>query len=541
MPTPKYTPGAQLFPISLVAPGFKGLTLEAAASTLSPEWAIELDNAVFDANGRPSARLGWTTETATPTADVYMRIFEYYKADGTSEIIFSSDSDIDNTTSAPASIKGALTITDGNIKFVNFNDKCIAFGIGTGGIPAVYTGTTFADITVNSGTAPTSGIGTSAFGRLWAVDTDGKTLRYSALLDETRWAVADGGGSINFSQVWPSGQDDIVAVEEFSGNLIVFGSRNTVILTDGAGAALGVDPTDLYVSDTIPGLGLLTQFGVCRAMGDLWLLTNEGVTSLGRELVQKSTEFTNLTRQVQSQVQEWISQESDINDISLVYHPDKSFVLLNFPTPNKQVCFDTRSPMEDGTYRLTTWSADLQALAYNRSGKKLQGSLTGVVGEIFNYSGSQDDTSNYIFSYESGWLDLGAENNLYLKFVKRMTSFVLVEANVTVNHSIEYDFGTKSFSFANTAARARTIQWGLFEWSDGSATSAGGVYDTSDANAVAGVDIAEWGGGAAIRTIDVQPRSGGQYIKVGVNLNTNAGTFALQQINLYAKVGRLAT
>jgi hypothetical protein len=317
MPTPKFTPGAQLFPINLTAPAFNGLTLEASGSTLGVEWATVLDNAVFDAQGRPAARKGWTTETGTPTADIYMRIFEYYKADGTSELIFSSDTDIDNDTTTPTSIKGALTITDGNIKFANFNDKCIGFGIGTDGIPAVYTGTTFADITVNSGTAPTSGIGTSAFGRLWAVDTDGKTLRYSALLDETRWAAADGGGSIDFSKVWPAGQDDIVAVEEFGGNLVVFGSRNTVIMTDGAGAALGVEPTDLYVSDTIPGLGCLTQFGVCRAQGDLWLLSPEGVTSLGRELQQKSTSFTNLSKQAQSQVQNWGNSEGDINDITM--------------------------------------------------------------------------------------------------------------------------------------------------------------------------------------------------------------------------------
>jgi hypothetical protein len=509
MPTPKFTPGAQLFPINLTAPAFNGLTLEASGSTLGVEWATVLDNAVFDAQGRPAARKGWTTETGTPTADIYMRIFEYYKADGTSELIFSSDTDIDNDTTTPTSIKGALTITDGNIKFANFNDKCIAFGIGTAGKPAVYTGTTFADITVNSGTAPTSGIGTSAFGRLWAVDTDGKTLRYSALLDETRWAAADGG--------------------------VVFGSRNTVIMTDGAGAALGVEPTDLYVSDTIPGLGCLTQFGVCRAQGDLWLLSPEGVTSLGRELQQKSTSFTNLSKQAQSQVQNWGNSEGDINDITMEYNPEDSFVLLNFPTVNKQVCFDTRSRLQDGTYRLTTWSADTQTIHYNSFAKKLQGSLTGTVGEIFNYSGSTDDTVAYIFGYESGWLNLGEENNLYLKFVKRMTSFVLVEANVTVNHKVEYDFGTKSFTLSKLAERARVIEWGLAEW------GSNGVYSTADSSAVAGEDIAEWGGGASIRTLDVQPKSGGQYIKVGITVNTNSGTFALQQINLYAKVGRINT
>lgn len=542
MPTPKSTPGALLFPINLTAPAFNGLTLEASGNTLGPEWATELNNAVFDSTGRPSARKGWVTETSSADSEIILRIFEYFKADGTSEILFSTDDDINKTVDNPASVKGSLTITDGNIKFVNFNDKCIAFGIGTGGVPAVYTtGGTFADVAAASGVRPTGRVGTAAFGRIWGVDTDGKTIRYSALLDETKWSTSDGGGIIDFSNVWPAGQDSIVAIEEFGGDLIVFGSRTTVIMTDGAGSALGIEPDDMYVSDTIPGLGAVTQFAITRAVGDLWLLSNQGVTSLGRELQVKSTEFTNLSKQVQTQTIDWLATEVDEDDITMEYSPENSFVVLNFPTSDKQVVFDVRAPLGDGTYRITTWTSDLQTCHYNHSLKKLQGSLTNTVGEIFNYGGSLDKTANYIFSYLSGWLNLGEEQNLYLKFVKRMTSFILVEANVTVSHTVQYDFGTSKFTVDVLASRARAIEWGQFEWSDGSSGSEGGVYNVDDASAVAGVDIAEWGGGATIKTLDVAMKSGGQYIKVGLSVNTNAGTFSLQQINLFAKVGRLAT
>lgn len=541
MPTPKFTPGAVLFPINLTAPAFNGLSLEASGQTLGPEWATKLDNAVFDSSGRPAARKGWTTETTSADNELYMRIFEYYKADGSSELLWSSDSDINKTVANPASVKGSLTISDGNIKFVNFNDKVIAFGIGTGGIPTVYTGTSFADVAVNSGTRPTGGIGTAAFGRLWVTDTDGKTIRYSALLDETRWATADGGGTIDMSNVWPAGQDDIVAIEEFGGDLIVFGSFNTVIMTDGRGSALGIEPLDLYVSDTIPGLGAVGQFAITRAVGDLWLLTNHGVTSLGRELQQKSTEFTNLTKQVQTQVLQWVKDATQTNDITLAYSPSESFVVLIFPDSDKQIVFDVRATLGDGTYRLTTWTSDLQTATFNRKLRKLQGSLTGTVGEIFNYSGSKDNDNNFIFSYLSGWLNLGEELNLYLKFIKRMTSFVLVEANVTIISEVQYDFGQKTFQVSKLATRAKTIEWGQFEWSSGVADATGGVWNKDDASAVAGVDMAEWGGGAHVQTLDVAMKSGGQYIKVGLSVNTNAGTFALQQINLFAKVGRLAT
>jgi hypothetical protein len=512
------------------------VNLEQQASILGREWATVLDNAVFDDAGRPATRKGWTTITGTAGSGVIMRVFEYYKADGTSELIASTDANIyDSLSATPTAIEGTLTITDGNIKFVNFNDKVIAFGIGTGGIPAVRTTGNFADITVNSGTAPTSGIGTSAFGRLWAVDTDGKTLRYSALLDETRWDSANGGGSIDMSQVWPSGQDDIVAVEEFQGDLVIFGSNNTVVATDGAGSALGIEPTDLYVSDSIPGMGALSQFGIVRTIGDLWVLTDTGVVALSRELVQKSTPVTNLSKNQQSQIIQWIGDETDINDITAAYSPKHSFVVFNFPTSNKQLVYDTRLPLQDGTYRATTWTSDLQTCSYERSGKRLIGSLTGVVGEAMNYANFSDNGTAFIFDYESGWLDLGEELNILLKFVKRLTSFVFVQQSTAVTHKVEYDFGTSIFSVQKSITGGKVAEWGLFEW------GSNGVYNVNDTQAVAGTDVAEWSGSVSIKTLDAPLGGGGQYIKVGIAVNTSSGSFALQQLNLYAKVGRLAT
>ena len=348
----------KLIPLSLVAPAFKGLNLENAGGILDPAWATTLDNIVFDSTGRPSARKGWSTVHDSASAEVVKRIHEYRKADGTATTIYSTDSDIYETTTSK---KGTLTITDGNIMFSNFNDKVVAFGVGTGGIPAVKSGTgNFADITVASGTAPTGGVGTSAFGRLWGVDSDGKTVRYSALLDETRWDTANGGGSIDFSKVWPTGQDNVVAISEFGGDLVVFGSRNTVILTDGAASTIGIDPTTLYVADTLPGIGAVSQFAMCRAAGDLWVLTTAGIVGLKRELVQRSTPVNNLSRHVQSQTVTLTAAESNNDDITMVYNPKDSFVLAIFPTSNLHLCFDTRAPMEDGAFRCSTWSGDLQ-------------------------------------------------------------------------------------------------------------------------------------------------------------------------------------
>lgn len=535
MPTPQFTPGAQIVPININNPAIFGLNTEEAGAILSDQWATVLDNAVFDASGRPSARKGFLSLTTSAGSGVVRRIFEYFQADSTSEVIYATDVAIYRDTTTATAIHGSLTITDGNIKFVNFNDKVIAFGVGAGGIPAVRTVANFVDIVVNSGSAPTSGIGTSAFGRLWGVDVDGKTIRFSAILDETRWDSADGGGFIDMSQIWPAGQDDIVSIEELGGNLIIFGSNNTVILTDGTESTLGIDPLAMFVSDTIPGQGAISQFAITRSAGDLWVLTPTGIIALRRELVQRSTPITNLSRHIQTEIISAIEAETNFDNITLEYSPKEALIIAVFPNTDRQFTFDTRVPMQDGTFRATTWSADVQTISYIRESRDLFGSLTAVVGEVFKYTATEDNEQPFSFEYESGFLDLGDELNSFLKFVKRITAYVFIGANIVISYKLEYDFGLKEFIIQNSAAGGRVSEWGTFEW------GTNGVYDINDPLAVAGTDIAEWSGSIALRTIDAPGKGGGQYLKVGLSLDTNSGEFALQQFNLYAKLGRLAT
>ena len=543
MPTPKFSPGAQLIPLSFTAPAFHGLNTEQGGTVLQQNWATILNNAVYDESGRPASRKGWRTLTGTPGTGVGMRIFEHYQADKTSTVIWSTDSDIYNNTSTPASIKGTLTITEGNIKFVNFNDKCIAFGIGTGGLPAVRTSGNFADITVNSQSTvgpsdPDGTIGTAAYGRIWVADPDGHTLRYSALLDETRWADADGGGLIDFSKVWPAGQDNIVAIEEFGGDLVVFGSNNTVIMTDGQGSALGMDPTAMYVSDTIPGVGAVSQFAITRAAGDLWVLTKFGVVGLRREIIQKSTPFGNVSKNVQSAVTGALEAIPDVDDITLEYSPVHSMVVAVFPTLEQAFTFDTRLPLEDGTYRATSWTGPLQTVAYVRAASNLYGSITTTVGEVMQYAHNDDDGATYVFDYESGWLDLGEEMNVYLKFIKRMTSFVFVTQNVTVTHKVKYDFSNQLYSLDVAATGTATAEYNAHGAVVDGSTQA--EYNAAGAP-VASSAVAEYGGGVTLDTLSAPTSGSGQYIKIGLRLNNNSGGFVLQQINLHAKVGRLAT
>ena len=99
----------------------------------------------------------------------------------------------------------------------------------------------------------------AAFGRIWAVDDDKQTVRYCALLDETKWATASGGGSIDMRNVWSNGMDYVTAISSIGSNLVIFGRKHIVIYTDGSGSELGVDPTQMYVVDIIEGTGCVAR------------------------------------------------------------------------------------------------------------------------------------------------------------------------------------------------------------------------------------------------------------------------------------------
>jgi hypothetical protein len=244
---------------------------------------------------------------------------------------------------------------------------------------------------------------------------------------------------------------------------------------------------------------------------------------------------------VQSEIIASLSAETVVDNITMAYSPRDNLVVLCFPSTDRQFTFDTRAPLQSGAFRATTWQSDLQTIEYIRDGSLVLGSLTGTAGEVMQYTGTTDDGESFVFDYESGWLELGEELNTMLKFVKRVTSFVFVEQNVVMSYKLMYDFGLKTFVLQNSASGGVVSEWGTFEWSSGLSDSTGGVYDINDPDAVAGTDIAEWSGSVALRTIDAPGKGSGQYMKVGLTLDTNSGAFALQQLNLYAKIGRKAT
>ena len=521
MPTQRQHGGAAIAHIPLTLPAFKGLNTQASRAILPPEWATKLNNTVINDSAQIAARLGWMSQTTTPaSANVMTSLYEYLKYDGTSELVaqdsaaafFRSTDDGDTWTT----ITGTTSNTGTSAQFANFNDVIVA-STGDGEPMIRWTGAgTFADVT----DSPDGTCLLSAFGRVWGSDASGTAVLYSALLDETDWTGTD-AGSQDMKNIWPQG-DNVVALAAFNGSLVIFGSRNIAIYTDGQGSELGIDPTQMYLADTITGTGCIARDSVVNVDGDLWFLSQNGLQSLGRLVQEKSNPIMNLSRHIQDYLKGYVDGSS-ASDIRAVFSPDDRFYLLSLPVGSgtleagRSFAFDTRGKMEDGTVRVMgEWTNLVPTAAVVKKDRTFLSAIRTALGEVGNYSGSDDDGDAYTFDYESGWLDI-TESQGFKIIPKRLSGIFFTEAAATVTFKWAFDFmGTFNSAQVTYSDAGAGAEFGVGEWGED-----------------------EFGGGATQRSGRVAGKGTGEFIKLGVLTPIQGAGFAVQLLDIFAKVGRL--
>ena len=79
----------KLLPVQIRSPGRLGLNTQSSSLGLGPEWALFLDNSVFDDLGRIAARKGMLKVTTTPISGnpTLDQTFEYIQNASTEHII----------------------------------------------------------------------------------------------------------------------------------------------------------------------------------------------------------------------------------------------------------------------------------------------------------------------------------------------------------------------------------------------------------------------------------------------------------------------
>ena len=501
----------QLQPLSVAAPGFFGLNTQDSPVGLSVNFAKTADNCVIDKQGRIAARQGHT-QVSTSTGDLGSNpieaIHEHVAYDGTKTVYSAGNNLLYTGTTTLTTLGfpvGYQTVTANNWKIVSFNNSVYFFQRGY--TPLKQTnGTGALAILAHGGTgAPQTNEVIAAFGRLWTADntTDKYTVRFSGLLDDD-FHVAGGSnaGILDLTKVWAS--DEIVALAEFNGSLVIFGKRQTVLYK-------GADSIDTIALVDIINVGCIARDSVQETAGDLIFLSDRGVMSLGRLIQEKSQPLRDISKNVRSDLMGDVP--SDTTGVKSVYSPENAFYLLSLPAVNKVYVFDLRGALEDGAFRATKWTA-IALTAFERlsDGTLYMGKDTlGIV----QYGGFQDAGNTYRMNYFSNEQDFGSPANE--KFLKKMRITVIGGALSTAVLKWGYDYEESYAQETFTFGSSTIAQFGIAE------------YNTT----------AEYSAGITINRPSVNASGSGTTLSFGVETIINNSNFSIQKIDILALIGRL--
>jgi hypothetical protein len=305
--------------------------------------------------------------------------------------------------------------------------------------------------------------------------------------------------------VWPTGYDTIVALAAHNGFLVIFG-RSSIVIYSGA-----ENPATMEVADTISNVGCVSRDAVVSTGKDLLFLDDSGVRSIARTIQEKSAPIGDISKNVNNDIKSLFVAET--GNISMHYSPREAFVLLNFKELGVVYCFDTRFPLEDGSFRATTWSHMNPLCFTTTSTETLQiGSLTGVA----SYSGFTDNNTSYSLSYFSHPLGFGDTSKL--KFLKKinLTTFDGAEAVVVLNWA--YDYSGAYTKQAYTLPKSSVGQYNISKFN-------------TDAEYSSSISL--------INRQKINTTGQGTVVAVGVESTVEGNSIAIQEINIHALLGRI--
>lgn len=510
---------------SISAPGFFGLNTQDSPLDLAAGYALTATNCILDKYGRMGARKGWTkvnTSSGNLGANDIGVIHELVRTDGSVTTLFAGNNKLfklSGTTVDELTYGGggtAPTITASNWQAASLNGITYFFQIGHD--PLIYdpavSSTTYRRVsekTGYAGTVPSGNICISAYGRLWIAGsaTDKTTLTFSDLI---AGHIYTGGtsGTLNVNNVWANGADEITGLAAHNGFLFIFGKRQ-ILVYSGATA-----PSTMTLSDTVVGIGCQYRDSIQSTNTDVVFLSNSGVRSVLRTIQEKSAPFRDLSKNVRNDLMQLVAGESPAN-IKAVYSEVDAFYLLTFPTANQVYVFDTRSVMQDGSARATTWNhIEPTALCALRNGDL----LIGKNGYIGKYSGYLDDGQTYRMSYYTNHADLG--DVTITSIVKRISIVVIGGSDQVVTIKWGYDFSENYLSENISIPTQGIAEYGIAEYG---------------AN---GNPVAYYAGGIVIQTLFSQATGSGKVVQTGYEAEVNGFELSIQKIEILAKRGRIS-
>jgi hypothetical protein len=405
----------------------------------------------------------------------------------------------------------APTISASNWSVASLNG--ITYFFQTGHDPLIFdptiSTTTYRRVSEKSGyvgTVPSGNIVLSAFGRLWVADTatDNVTVFFSDLLSGHVWSTGT-AGTLNIDRVWPNGSDEVTGLAAHNGFLIIFGKRQILVYAN------ATTPATMSLSDTVGGIGCIARDTIQSTGKDILFLSNSGIRSFARTIVEKSAPLGDLSKNIRSDFMSIVAGETLAN-IKSVYSEAEAFYLVTLPSVKEVYCFDTRVQLQDGSFRVTNWnSIEPTALLSRRNGDV----LIGKNGYIGKYSTYQDYTSAYRMQYFTNHADLGNQNVTSL--LKRLKVVVIGGTNQFVTMKWGFDF-IANYQSANVLIPTQGIsEYGVAEYG-----------------------IAEYSEGVALQTLSTSASGSGKIVQTGYETNINGSPLSIQRIEIQSKDGKMS-
>jgi hypothetical protein len=508
----------QILTTTVQAPGFMGLNLQDSSVSLENGYATVATNCVIDKFGRIGARQGWSpahTALAGLTGYDVKCISELIDNTGNSYIVAAGHNKLFKlvgTTLTELTYGGggtAPTITDDNWQMAPLNGCLYIYQTGHTPLvfdPAVST-TTYRRISEKSGyvgTVQSNNCVISAYGRTWSANSSSlkSTVQFSDLL---AGHVLNTGtsGTLDVSQVWPAGADEITALAAHNNFLIIFGRRQILIYAN------ATDPNNLTLSDSITGAGCFARDSVVKTGSDVVFLSDTGVKSLMRTIQEKSAPMRELSLNVKDSLIKDLEFETASN-IKAVYSDKNAFYLLSLPTPNAVYCFDMRGQLQNGAAKTTIWdNITPTAFFYTRNKDLLLGKL-GYIGKYQNYL---DNTATYKLKYYTNYFDFGSPTSLKILKKVNLTFIGGNGADVVVKYGFDF---SPSYS-------SRIVELGGVSISE---------YGVAEYN------IAQYTAGVVYDNKKIDASGSGNTLQIGIETDVDDFEISLQKLDCYVKTGR---
>ena len=507
----------QLQNITIAAPGFMGLNTQESPIGGDPSFASIADNCVIDKLGRIGARKGWDAVSSNGAAVLgssrgIETVFEFVDQSGTKVVISAGNNKIFKGTTTLVDITpSGYTPTANNWKCTTFNNHLYMVQLSHEPLIGTDESGSFVleaitDHSHATGTMPLANESLAAFGKLWVTDIVGNkhTVYWSDTLNGHAW-TGGATGSLNLTTVWPTGNDEVVALAAHNNFLVIFGKKS-ILVYSGASS-----PATMTLTDTVEGVGCIARDSVQHTGTDILFLSDSGVRSFGRTIQEKSMPMRDISKNVRTDLTSLVPLQT--NAIKSLYSADEAFYLLTLPDSDTTYCFDMRSPMQDGSQRATTWSGlSPLALTTLEDGSIYFGLASGVV----KYTSYLDGATSYQMRYFSNPMDFGNVSNL--KFLKKFNITIIGGQNTDSTLNWGYDYSS------NFTKQVFTLL--------GSVNAA--EYGVSEYNTTA-----EYTASAIINTPRVNTSGSGEVVTIGIETQINDTSFSIQKIDIHALLGRL--